>query len=119
MFSLPGGGPGAAAGAAATLEESGQGSVEQEREEREGSDPRRRRHGDRGATDSGETARGTDGPDSDIDLLVSSPSPVGLLSQSEIEVDLVDRLCTPVDLVIEDDVRPMIRERILKEVVPL
>lgn len=67
----------------------------------------------------GSTARGTDGPDSDIDLLVSSPSPVGLLSQSEIEVDLVDRLCTPVDLVIEDDVRPVIRERILKEVVPL
>ncbi len=67
----------------------------------------------------GSTARGTDGPDSDIDLLVSSPSPVGLLSQSEIEVDLVDRLGTPVDLVIEDDVRPMIRERILKEVVPL
>ena len=67
----------------------------------------------------GSTARGTDGPDSDIDLLVSSPSPVGLLSQSEIEVDLVDRLGTPVDLVIEDDVRPVIRERILKEVVPL
>ena len=67
----------------------------------------------------GSVARGEAGPDSDIDFLVdvgpihSSFFPGGLY------VDLIDLLGREVDIVTERGLNPHLRERVLKEAVPL
>lgn len=67
----------------------------------------------------GSTARGEDGPGSDIDLLVASQRPIGLLSQARLERELSAQIGVPVDLVLEDSLRPDLREQILAEAVRL
>jgi predicted nucleotidyltransferase len=67
----------------------------------------------------GSTARGTDHQDSDIDLLVSADTPLGLFAQAQIEQAASELLALPVDLVLDDAIRPDLRERILNEAVPL
>lgn len=67
----------------------------------------------------GSCARGEAGPGSDVDLLVdtapvtSSWFPAGLI------VDLEDLLGCHVDVVTENGLSPLIRDRVLREAVPL
>jgi predicted nucleotidyltransferase len=67
----------------------------------------------------GSVARGEDGPDSDVDLLLdvgsnhSSWFPAGLI------IDLEDLLGRKVDVAEADNLHSCIRNRILKEAVPL
>ncbi len=67
----------------------------------------------------GSTVRGTDRADSDIDLLVRSAHPIGLLAQARIQAQASDLLGIPVDLVFDDAIRPDLATRILGEAVPL
>jgi predicted nucleotidyltransferase len=67
----------------------------------------------------GSVARGDAGPDSDIDLLVergpapSSWFPAGLV------LDLEEFLGCPVEVVTEKGLNPYLRERVLREAIPL
>ena len=58
-------------------------------------------------------------PDSDIDVLVAAQEPLSLLTQATIEQELTDMLGFPVDLVLDNQVRPDLRERIESEAIPL
>lgn len=77
------------------------------------------RHGARNVRVFGSLARGDSRPDSDLDLLVEAGPdrtpffPAGLLA------DLEDLLGRKVDVVTEDALHWYIRERILKEALPL
>ncbi len=77
------------------------------------------RHGARNVRLFGSVARGEDDESSDIDLLVDAGPerapwfPVGLA------VELETLLGRKVDVVIERALRPAVRERVLREVVPL
>ena len=67
----------------------------------------------------GSTARGTDHEGSDIDLLVSADVPLGLFALAQVELAASALLGVPVDLVLDDAIRPDLRDRILNEAVPL
>lgn len=67
----------------------------------------------------GSTARGDDGAESDVDLLVTSSAPLGLFAQAELEMQLTEVVGRPVDLVFENNLREDLAERILREAVPL
>ncbi len=47
----------------------------------------------------GSVARGEDGPDSDIDLLVDIPESLGLFTLARMEQEITDALGVPVDVV--------------------
>ena len=57
--------------------------------------------------------------DSDLDLLVTFQETPGLLKYIELENYLSDLVGIKVDLVMRDDLKPRIGERILSEVVPV
>ncbi len=65
----------------------------------------------------GSQARGEARETSDIDLLVDFDTPIDLLQFIELEEHLSDLLGKPVDLVLRDSIKPMLRERILSEAV--
>lgn len=67
----------------------------------------------------GSTARGEAGPESDIDLLVTLESSRSLLDQIALWQDLEDLLGREVDVVTESALHHAIRERMLREAVPL
>lgn len=67
----------------------------------------------------GSLADGEDGPESDVDLVAAFAEPVGLMSLSRLEAALADVLGAEVDLVPESSIRPGIRDRILRQAVPL
>jgi len=67
----------------------------------------------------GSVVRGEAGEDSDIDILVTFPEPVGLLKLIDAEYYLGDLLGSKVDLIPSDEVRPELRERIFGEAVPV
>jgi predicted nucleotidyltransferase len=67
----------------------------------------------------GSTARGEAGPESDIDLLVTLESSRTLLDQIALWQDLEDLLGRKVDVVTESALHHAIRERVLREAVPL
>jgi predicted nucleotidyltransferase len=77
------------------------------------------RHGARNVRLFGSVARGEDGPDSDVDLLVdtgpttSSWFPAGLI------LDLEQILGRPIEIVTDQGLSPLIKERVLKEAIPL
>lgn len=58
-------------------------------------------------------------PDSDIDVLVVFHSVPGLLRSIELENHLSDLLGMQVDLVMEDALKPYIKDRVLREAVPV
>jgi len=68
----------------------------------------------------GSTARGEDGPDSDIDFLGDFPRGYDLFSQ---RLPLTDRLSNllhrPVDLIPEHELNQHIREHVLREAIEL
>lgn len=67
----------------------------------------------------GSTARGSDGPSSDIDLLVDVGPGVGLFDLARLELALTDRLDLSVDLVPATMLRDRIADEVLNEAVPL
>lgn len=67
----------------------------------------------------GSRARGEEGPDSDLDLLVDLEPDRSLLDVISIKQDLEDLLGCSVDVVTEGGLSPYLRERILAEALPL
>ena len=67
----------------------------------------------------GSVARGHDGPESDIDLLMTFPSGASLFDIGALESELAALLGERVDLVPDDGLRPHSRDEILAEAVPL
>lgn len=76
-------------------------------------------HGLRNVRLFGSTASGSDTDDSDIDLLVTAAAPLGLLAQARVELAASELLGVPVDLVLDDAIRPDLRERIVGEAIGL
>lgn len=67
----------------------------------------------------GSVARGEARPDSDIDLLVDMPADHSLLDRIALLQDLEEMLKRKVDVATERVLRPDIRERVLREAIPL
>ena len=76
-------------------------------------------HGFRNVRVFGSVARGDDGPESDIDLLVTLPRDASLFDIGALEAELASLLGERVDLVPEDGLRPHSRDDILAEAVAL
>jgi predicted nucleotidyltransferase len=67
----------------------------------------------------GSFVRRENGPDSDLDVLVSFVDPPGLFGFVELENHLSDLLSVKVDLVMRDALKPHLGQRVLAEVVPV
>ncbi|MCJ7622812.1 MAG: nucleotidyltransferase family protein [Anaerolineaceae bacterium] len=65
----------------------------------------------------GSVARGDTHQDSDVDLLVEFSRPIGLFQFVDVKFYLEELLGTSVDLGTPRSLKPMIRDRILKEAV--
>lgn len=78
-----------------------------------------RKHGGNSVRVFGSVARGDAGPESDIDLLVEMDPGSGLLAQAAMLLALERALGCDVDLVTPQGLTERIRERVLREAVPL
>ncbi len=67
----------------------------------------------------GSVARGTAGPDSDIDFLVEFDPDRSLMDYGRLLMDLQDLLGRKIDIATEQGLHRLIRDRVLKEAVPL
>ncbi len=67
----------------------------------------------------GSVARGDDGPQSDIDLLVDVEPNVGLFALGKMRSEAERILGTPVDIVPANSLKPDVAERVLAEAIPL
>ncbi|HNX08533.1 MAG TPA: nucleotidyltransferase family protein [Methanothrix sp.] len=67
----------------------------------------------------GSVARGEDGPESDLDLLVEMKPENGLLDLVSLWQDLEDLLGYKVDVITEGGISPRLRDHIYAEAVPL
>ena len=67
----------------------------------------------------GSVARGEAGPDSDLDLLVDLERGRSLLDQAALMIELEKLLGCKVDVATDQGLRSRVRERVLKEAVPL
>ncbi len=76
-------------------------------------------HGARNVRLFGSVARGDARPDSDIDMLVELEPGRSLFDLGGLLVDLQDLLGRDVDVVTENGLRDRVRERVLKEAMPL
>jgi predicted nucleotidyltransferase len=77
------------------------------------------RHGAHNLRVFGSAARGEAGPDSDVDFLVELDPDRSLLDLGSLLMDLQDLLGRKVDLVTEKALHWYVRDRILREAVPL
>ncbi|MCX5675309.1 MAG: nucleotidyltransferase family protein [Planctomycetota bacterium] len=77
------------------------------------------RHGARNIRIFGSVARGDAGPDSDLDVLVDMEPGRSLFDMGGLLTDLQELLGCHVDVVTEKGLRERIRDRVLKEAVPL
>lgn len=77
------------------------------------------RHGAKEIRVFGSCARGEAGPDSDIDLLVDTEAVTSSWFPAGLMLDLEDLLGRPVDVVTVRGLSPLIRDRVLREAVPL
>lgn len=77
------------------------------------------RHGAHNVRIFGSVARGEAGPESDLDLLVEMEPGRSLLDMGGLLMDLQDLLGCRVDVVTEKGLRERIRDRVLKDAVPL
>jgi len=77
------------------------------------------KHGARNVRVFGSVARGEDDEKSDIDLLVEFESGRSLLDHAGLWLELQELLGCKVDVVSERGIKPRIRERVLREAVPL
>lgn len=80
---------------------------------------RARRHGARSVRVFGSVARGEARPDSDVDLLVEMEEGRSLVDLGALVLDLEALLGRRVDLVEPDGLHWFVRERVLREAVPL
>ncbi|MCA1628355.1 MAG: nucleotidyltransferase family protein [Acidobacteria bacterium] len=78
-----------------------------------------RRHGANNVRVFGSVSRGDARADSDVDFLVDLDEGRSLLDLGGLLMDLQEFLGCPVDVVTEKGLRPRIRERVLREAVPL
>jgi hypothetical protein len=78
-----------------------------------------RRHGARNVRVFGTVARGEDGPESDIDLVVDLAPSTGLVGWAALERELALVLGTSVDVAPSDSLRPVVRDAIDAEAIPL
>lgn len=67
----------------------------------------------------GSVARGTDRPDSDLDLLADLPPGMGLLGLGRVQADLEAIVGSQVDLVPAGDLKPAVRTRAARDLVAL
>lgn len=77
------------------------------------------KHGVKKISVFGSAARGEAGPDSDVDFLVEVDGPTSPWFPGGLVADLEDLLGRRVDVVEADALREPVRERILKEALPL
>lgn len=77
------------------------------------------KHGVRDVRVFGSVARGDEGKESDLDLLVHLPDGAGLFALGRFKQDLEDLLHVPVDVIPDDGVKPRLRARIDKDLAPL
>ena len=77
------------------------------------------RHGAHNVRLFGSVARGEAGPESDIDLLVEKGSTPSSWFPAGLVLDLQDVLGRPVEVVTEKGLNPHLRDRVLREAVPL
>lgn len=77
------------------------------------------RRGARNVRVFGSVARGEAQPDSDLDLLVDLEPGRNLLDLGGLLIDLQEMLGCRVDVITEKGLRERIRERVLREAVPL
>lgn len=77
------------------------------------------KHGARSVRVFGSVARREARPDSDVDLLVKMDRGRSLLDQAALLLELRDLLGRQVDVVTEEGLRARIRDRVLREAVPL
>ncbi|TEU09859.1 MAG: nucleotidyltransferase [Anaerolineales bacterium] len=77
------------------------------------------RYGARNVRIFGSMARGDAGPDSDLDILVDMEPGRSMFDLGGLLYDLQAFLGVDVDVVTEKGLRPRIRERVLREAVPL
>lgn len=67
----------------------------------------------------GSVATGTAGPDSDVDFLVDFERARGLLAQASLLLELEEILSCKVDLGTPNALRETIRDKVLREAIPL
>jgi uncharacterized protein len=67
----------------------------------------------------GTVARGSDRPDSDVDLLVGLPAGMSLFRLGRAQDELETILGTPVDLLPASDLKPRVRSRVERELIAL
>ena len=77
------------------------------------------RHGARNVRVFGSVARGEADDTSDIDLVVEFEPSRSLLDHAQLWLDLQDLLGCKVDVVSERGIKPRIRDRVLREAIPL
>lgn len=78
-----------------------------------------RKHGARNVRVFGSVARGTSGPESDLDLLIDLDPGRSLLDVIAIEQDIEDALGVKVQVATEGGLKPRVRDIILSEAVPV
>lgn len=76
-------------------------------------------HGGGGVSVFGSAARGDDRSDSDVDLLVDLPADISLLELGRLTEELEALLGARVDVVPERSLKPAVRARIDRDLVPL
>ena len=67
----------------------------------------------------GSVATGQDHDDSDIDLVFNADAPIGLMGLARLQGRIADVLGMDVDIVPEADLIPVIKDRVLRQAVPL
>ncbi len=77
------------------------------------------RHGAHNVRVFGSVARGAADEESDLDLLVDLDPERSLLDLGGLLMELQKLLGIPVDVITESGLRPRLREKVLKEAVPL
>jgi hypothetical protein len=77
------------------------------------------RHGAGNVMFFGSMARGDDGPNSDVDLLIDITGETTPWFPGSLAVDLEELLGRPVQIVIRRSLSPLIRDAVLREAVPL
>jgi len=78
-----------------------------------------RKHGARNVRIFGSVARGESGPASDVDILVEMEPGRTLIDHAALLLELERLLGCEVDVVTDRGLRPRIRDRVLREAVPL
>ena len=77
------------------------------------------KHGARNIRVFGSVARGEARPESDVDFLIDAGAVTSSWFPAGLVVDLQDLLGRPVEVVTENGLNPLIRDRVLEEAVPL